>query len=289
MAIPEVEVITRFAPSPTGLLHLGHLYSAHLAHQLALSTQGQFLVRFEDIDETRTRDTFYQAIEEDLEWAGLHAPKPFLRQRDRLAAYDLALDKLKELGVIYPCFCTRREIQNELTQLAHAPHGSDGPHYPQICHGMSDSQINQKLAEGRTPSWRLDARKAGAIVGALSFHDHYHGKITVQPELLGDLILARKDIGTSYHIAVVVDDAYQGISDVVRGRDLLDSTHIHRLLQVLLELPEPRYHHHPLVTDDTGVRLAKRHAARSLQSLRSKQGLTPQQALELALRQQEYS
>ena len=282
MPDPAAQVITRFAPSPTGQLHLGHLYSAHIAHQLAQSQGGQFLLRFEDIDTTRVRDPFYQAIEDDLDWAGIEAPKPYLRQSERLDAYSLAIEQLKSLGVLYPCFCSRKDIQRELAHITNAPHGSDGPHYPGTCRNLGSSEIQQNLAAGKTPSWRLDCAKASKLTGTLGFHDTYFGETPVNPGLLGDIILARKDIGTSYHIAVVVDDAYQNITDVVRGEDLLDSTHIHRVLQKLLNLPQPRYHHHPLVTDDAGERLAKRHEALALQSLREDQKLSAASALEMA-------
>ena len=282
MPDPAAQVITRFAPSPTGQLHLGHLYSAHIAHQLAQSQGGQFLLRFEDIDTTRVRDPFYQAIEDDLDWAGIEAPKPYLRQSERLDAYSLAIEQLKSLGVLYPCFCSRKDIQRELAHITNAPHGSDGPHYPGTCRTLGSSEIQQNLAAGKTPSWRLDCAKASKLTGTLGFHDTYFGETPVNPGLLGDIILARKDIGTSYHIAVVVDDAYQNITDVVRGEDLLDSTHIHRVLQKLLNLPQPRYHHHPLVTDDAGERLAKRHEALALQSLREDQKLSAASALEMA-------
>lgn len=282
MPDPAAQVITRFAPSPTGQLHLGHLYSAHIAHQLAQSQGGQFLLRFEDIDTTRVRDPFYQAIEDDLDWAGIEAPKPYLRQSERLDAYSLAIEQLKSLGVLYPCFCSRKDIQRELAHITNAPHGSDGPHYPGTCRTLGSSENQQNLAAGKTPSWRLDCAKASKLTGTLGFHDTYFGETPVNPGLLGDIILARKDIGTSYHIAVVVDDAYQNITDVVRGEDLLDSTHIHRVLQKLLNLPQPRYHHHPLVTDDAGERLAKRHEALALQSLREDQKLSAASALEMA-------
>ena len=282
MPDPAAQVITRFAPSPTGQLHLGHLYSAHIAHQLAQSQGGQFLLRFEDIDTTRVRDPFYQAIEDDLDWAGIEAPKPYLRQSERLDAYSLAIEQLKSLGVLYPCFCSRKDIQRELAHITNAPHGSDGPHYPGTCRNLGSSEIQQNLAAGKTPSWRLDCAKASKLTGTLGFHDTYFGETPVNPGLLGDIILARKDIGTSYHIAVVVDDAYQNITDVVRGEDLLDSTHIHRVLQKLLNLPQPRYHHHPLVTDDAGERLAKRHEALALQSLREDQKLSAASALDMA-------
>lgn len=264
----RTKVITRFAPSPTGSLHLGHLYAAKFARDLARKHGGTFLLRFEDIDITRVREHFYKETEDDLRWLGLDWDDEALRQTSRFHVYQQALEKLKQLGVVYPCFCTRKDIQRELSNLTRAPHGPDGPLYPQTCKKLTAEEVANKLAQGEEPAWRLDTRKAKELTGELTFHDSTFGSIDVQHDLLGDLVLARKDIGTSYHIAVVVDDAFQNITDVSRGKDLLESTHLHRILQHLLELPEPRFHHHALVCDENGERLAKRNAAMSLESLR---------------------
>lgn len=272
--------LTRFAPSPTGLLHLGHVYAAQIARDLAQQTGGQFLLRFEDIDHTRTRQEFYAACEQDLHWLGFHWDAPPLRQIDRLDAYQAALSALQNLGVLYPCFCTRREIEAELARLTAAPHGPEGPLYPGTCRHLDRSERDARLSEGRIPAWRLDAQTAAAKVGPLTFTDLRHGTIELDPHLLGDVVLTRKDIGTSYHLAVVVDDAFQKITHITRGEDLLPSTHIHRLLQALLKLPEPIYYHHPLVTDDQGRRLAKRDHARSIRTLRES-GLSPSDILKL--------
>ncbi|MFC5049630.1 tRNA glutamyl-Q(34) synthetase GluQRS [Rubritalea spongiae] len=270
-------VSTRFAPSPTGYLHLGHLYAALFARDLAVKHGGRFLLRFEDIDTTRVRDHFYDATEEDLHFAGIEWEETPLRQTTRFEQYANALEKLKQLGVVYPCFCTRKDIERELNNLTRAPHGPDGPLYPGTCKQLNTNQIQQKLKDHKVPAWRLDASKALQLTGELTFYDSMRGTISVNPHLLGDLVLARKDIGTSYHIAVVVDDAYQNITDITRGKDLLESTHLHRILQYLLRFPEPRYHHHDLVCDSHGERLAKRDAALSIRELRN-QGRT---ALEL--------
>jgi glutamyl-Q tRNA(Asp) synthetase len=270
---------TRFAPSPTGRLHLGHALAAMVAHDLARQTTGGvFLLRFEDIDTPRVREEFYQGIEEDMEWLGFRWDETPLRQSDRTAAYDAALATLREKDLVYPCFCTRREIQEEWANMAAAPHGPEGPLYPGTCRKLSATEQEEKIAAGVPHAWRLDARKAAAFTGPLTFHDLRFGMIEVNPDLLGDVVLARKDIGTAYHLAVVVDDAFQHITHVTRGEDLLSSTHVHRLLQALLNLPEPAYLHHPLVLDEHGKRLAKRHDALSIASLRQS-GLTPQQTL----------
>ncbi|MCW1926162.1 tRNA glutamyl-Q(34) synthetase GluQRS [Luteolibacter arcticus] len=260
--------VTRFAPSPTGRLHLGHAYAAKVAHDQARRDSGRFLLRFEDIDHTRVKSEFYEAIEEDLRWLGFEWDGPALRQSERTAAYSAALEDLRRLGVAYPCFCTRREIEEEVARMVSAPHGPEGALYPGTCRRLSENERNTRLAAGQQPAWRLDAPKAAAITGELSFTDSRHGRIAVNPGLLGDVVLARKDIGTSYHLAVVVDDAFQQVTLVTRGEDLLPSTHVHRILQALLRFPEPLYLHHELVTDEKGVRLAKRHDALSIRSLR---------------------
>ena len=272
-------MITRFAPSPTGHLHLGHLYAAKVAFDLAQKGDGQFLVRFEDIDHTRVRPEYYQSILDDLTWLRLTWDGIPWRQLDRLDAYQKALETLKAQDLVYPCTCTRREIEAELKNLAHAPHGPEGPLYPGTCRGKTNPSNIE-------PAWRLDIEKALNFLQQkskhpLTFHDDRFGEITADPHQLGDVILARKDIGTSYHLAVVVDDAAQNITHVTRGEDLLTSTHIHRLLQALLDLPLPQFHHHPLVLDENGERLAKRHNALSLKSLHES-GLTRAEIFKMA-------
>jgi glutamyl-Q tRNA(Asp) synthetase len=271
-------VRTRFAPSPTGRLHLGHAYAAKVARDQAIAGGGEFLLRFEDIDSTRIRPEYFSGIEEDLAWLGLTWNGRPLRQLERLPAYDAALLSLRGSGVVYPCFCTRREIDEEIARMRGAPQGPEGPLYPGICRKISQTERDEKIAGGLPFSWRLDAARAAARCGALHFKDQRHGRIRVDPSLLGDVILARKDIGTSYHLAVVVDDAFQAISHVTRGDDLLASTHVHRLLQRLLSLPEPRYFHHRLILDAEGKRLAKRHDALSIRALRE-MGRTPESVL----------
>ncbi len=263
------EIRTRFAPSPTGRLHLGHVLAARVADALARqSPAGKFLLRFEDIDAPRVREIYYQNIIEDLEWLGLHWDEMPLRQTTRTAAYEAALARLLGKSLVYPCFCTRREIQDEWANMAAAPQGPEGPLYPGTCRRLAASEREAKIAAGTPHAWRLDSQLAATITGPLTFHDLRFGTLAANPGLLGDVVLARKDIGTAYHLAVVVDDAFQQITHVTRGEDLLPSTHVHRLLQVLLELPEPEYLHHPLVLDEQGKRLAKRHDALAIAALR---------------------
>lgn len=262
-------VRTRFAPSPTGRLHLGHALAARVAHELAHRTPGgRFLLRHEDIDAPRVREEFYQGIEEDLAWLGLPWDEEPLRQSVRTAAYGEALDQLRERGLVYPCFCTRREIQEEWAGMAAAPQGPEGPVYPGACRSLAPAVRQEKFDAGMPHAWRLDSRMAASITGPLTFHDLRFGMVPVDPGLLGDVVLARKDIGTAYHLAVVVDDAFQQISHVTRGEDLLSSTHAHRLLQALLGLPEPVYLHHALMLDEQGKRLAKRCDSLSIAAMR---------------------
>ena len=266
--------VTRFAPSPTGRLHLGHAYSAMLAHDYARGRGGAFLLRIEDIDPGRSREAFVQGIEEDLAWLGLAWDGDVVRQSRRLPLYAEALDRLQAEGLAYPCFCTRSAIAAEIAASASAPHpgtrsgagGPDGPVYPGTCRRLSAAEREARADEPH--AWRLDAAAASARAGPLYWRDG-DTEVQAEPEAFGDVVLARKDSPTSYHLAVTVDDAAQGITDVVRGRDLYAATDIHRLLQALLGLPTPRYHHHPLLTGADGRRLAKRHGAPSLADLRA--------------------
>ena len=263
-------VRTRFAPSPTGRLHLGHVLAARVAFAMARDAGGAFLLRHEDIDAPRVREEFYQGIEEDLEWLGLKWNGDALRQSSRNAAYDAALESLRERGLVYPCFCTRREIQDEWARMGAAPQGPEAPAYPGTCHKLTAAERQTKLGSGMPYAWRLDSRKAAELTGPLTFRDLRFGEISVVPDLLGDVVLARKDIGTAYHLAVVVDDAFQEITHVTRGEDLLSSTHVHCLLQVLLGFPAPLYLHHLLMLDEAGKRLAKRNDSLSVAALRDR-------------------
>ena len=269
---------TRFAPSPTGLLHLGHAFAAGFAWREA--ADGECLIRLEDIDGTRNRPEFEAAIFEDLAWLGLSWPEPVRKQSEHFADYRAALDQLAAQGLLYPCFCTRKEIQAEIASAAQAPQGPDGPLYPGTCRHRSLAEREDKIAGGLPYALRLDVEKARQIAGAgLVWHDLAHGEFPAQPQLFGDVVLARKETPASYHLAVVVDDALQGITLVTRGEDLLPATHLHRLLQALLGLPVPQWKHHRLITDEQGRRLAKRDNARSIRSLREG-GWTPPQVWE---------
>ncbi len=274
--VPMREVVTRFAPSPTGRLHLGHAFAALFAHDAARAADGRFLLRIEDIDARRCRAEFVAGIFEDLAWLGLIWEEPVRRQSEHLADYAAALGQLQEMGVIYPCFCTRKDIAAEIERAGAAPHGPEGALYPGLCRHLSDEERRKRLDSGAPYALRLDVDRARRLVPApLFFEDAAAGKVAAQPELLGDVVLARKDAPTSYHLAVTVDDAIQGVSLVTRGLDLFHATHIQRLLQALLGLPSPRYHHHPLLLDDAGRRFAKRDRAATLEALR-RSGTTPQ-------------
>jgi glutamyl-Q tRNA(Asp) synthetase len=259
-------VVSRFAPSPTGRLHLGHAYSAMLAHDFALARGGAFLLRIEDIDPGRARAEHVQGIVDDLAWLELKWEGDIVFQSERLPLYAEALRRLKAQGLVYPCFCTRSAIAAEIAASASAPHGPDGAHYPGTCRRLSEEQRAARIAV-EPHAWRLDVARAAPQAGPLQWLD---GTIEVpaEPEAFGDVVLARKDAPVSYHLAVTVDDAAQGVTDIVRGRDLYAATHVHRLLQALLGLSTPAYHHHPLLTDAEGHRLAKREGAPTLLGLR---------------------
>jgi len=268
-ASPPREVVTRFAPSPTGRLHIGHAYSALFAWQTARRADGRFLLRIEDIDAGRCDPAFEAGIHEDLEWLGLDWDGPVLRQSERLNAYAEVLARLKAEGLVYPCFCTRKDIRAEVARAGAAPHGPLGAVYPGTCRTLSRAERAVRERAGRAAALRLDAGAAAAHVGLLTWHDLARGPQPVDLEGVGDVVLARKDIATSYHLAVTVDDAAQGVTLVTRGEDLLEATAVHRVLQALLDLPVPQWHHHPLKTDEHGRRLAKRDAARSIAGLRA--------------------
>jgi glutamyl-Q tRNA(Asp) synthetase len=261
-------VVTRFAPSPTGLLHLGHAYSALFGYHCARAAGGKFLLRIEDIDRSRCRPEFEAAILEDLAWLGLDWDGPIRRQSQHFGNYRDALGRLDALGVTYPCFCTRKDIADEVARSGSAPHGPDGALYPGTCRALPPAETSSRLAAGLPYAIRLHAAKATGLTGPLSWRDRRAGTVAARPDLLGDVVLARKDVPTSYHLSVVVDDALQGVTLVTRGEDLFHATHIHRLLQALLGLPSPEYHHHALLTDSEGRRFAKRDRALTLRALR---------------------
>jgi len=262
-------IITRFAPSPTGYLHLGHAASALAGWVAAKNAGGRFILRVEDIDTQRCRPAFEAAIYEDLAWLGLDWEQPVRRQSEHMADYLSALQRLEALGVIYSCFCSRKEIEAEIAAATHAPHGPEGPLYPGTCRGLLAAARAERIDRGEPYALRLDATRAAEIVGPLSWQEQSMGEVKVDPLLLGDAVLARKDVATSYHLAVTVDDGIQGVSLVTRGQDLFHATHLHRLLQALLGLAEPAYQHHPLLKNEQGERLSKRDGALALRQLRT--------------------
>ncbi len=255
--------VTRFAPSPTGLLHIGHALSALFARDQA-GPDGRFLLRLEDIDQTRCRPAFAAAIEQDLAWLGFDLPRPVRVQSAHFADYARALDRLRERGLVYPCFCTRSAA---LAEAAGAPHGL-GPLYPGTCRHLSAAERAERIAAGTAHAWRLDLARAQAETGPLVWRDLDRGIVRAAPELLGDVVLARKDSPTSYHLSVTWDDALQGVELVTRGEDLFEATHIHRLLQALLDLPVPAWRHHRLLLDADGKRFAKRDKSPTLRAMR---------------------
>ncbi len=279
-AAASAATVTRFAPSPTGYLHLGHIRSAFEGWQTARRDGGRFLLRLEDIDRTRCRDEYARAILDDLAWLGLDWDGPVRKQSEHFDDYRCALDRLAKIGVLYPCFCTRREIQAEIARAGGAPHGPAGPSYPGICRSLGAEEVEARRRSGLDYALRLDLGRALALTGPLSWIEGDYPQ-QADPALRGDVVLARKEIPASYHLAVTVDDAIQGVSLVTRGEDLMAATHIHRLLQALLSLPTPRYHHHPLLTDETGHRLAKRDGAPTIRSMRAA-GMKPAEIIALA-------
>ena len=260
------DVVVRFAPSPNGLLHLGHAYSALTAYDYARERGGKLLLRIEDIDLGRSRPEFVDAILADLRWLGIEWDGEAVFQSRRLGSYAEAAERLKKQGVLYPCFCTRLSLQT-LQQDKRAKKGPDGPLYPGICRGIDEAEAAERAS--REPHcWRLDVAKALLLTGRLTWHDDLHGEQVADPALLGDVVILPKDNPVSYHLAVTLDDARDGITHVVRGQDLFASTHIHRLLQALLMLPVPRYIHHPVLIDETGAKLSKSRGSASLALLR---------------------
>ncbi|THD34510.1 MAG: tRNA glutamyl-Q(34) synthetase GluQRS [Sphingomonas sp.] len=262
-------IVSRFAPSPTGALHLGHAWSAVQAHDRAREAGGRFLLRIEDIDGTRSRVEHVQGIIGDMAWLGLSWDGPMVFQSARVPLYADALERLHAEGLTYRCFCTRADIAAEIAAAGSAPHDDDTPPpHPAACRHRSAAEIAAKLATGEPFALRLDMVAAATRHPGLAWHDEIAGEQIAMPEAAGDVVLWRKDAPASYHLAVTVDDAAQGVTHVVRGRDLFAATHVHRLLQALLGLPTPVYRHHALLTDAKGDRLAKRHDAPTLADLR---------------------
>jgi len=254
---------TRFAPSPTGLLHIGNGFSALTGWQRARARGGRFCLRIEDIDSTRCRPAFDAAILADLAWLEIDWDGPVLRQSQRLAVYAEAVAQLRGRGLLYPCFCSRADIAAAVA----APHGPDGPLYTGTCRLLSQDQRAEHMA-AKAFAWRLDIGAALAQTGRLNWIDAEAGRVAADPLAGGDIVIARKDLGVSYHLAVVIDDAAQGVTEVVRGIDLFPASHVQRLLQALLDLPETTYYHHRLILAPDGRRLAKRDQDATLASLR---------------------
>jgi len=254
-------IVTRFAPSPSGRLHLGHAYSAAVGHARARESGGKFRVRIEDLDQTRCRPEFVEGIFEDLRWLGVEWDEPVFVQSERTASYQAALNELRSRGLVFACFCTRADIAQSLT----APHGDAAASYPGTCRALPDDPERRAT----TPHcWRLNSTKALELIGLPRWSEADGRIFTATARDIGDAILARKDAPASYHLSCVVDDAESGVSMVVRGADLRPSTPVQRLLQALLGLPEPIYLHHPLVTHEDGRRLAKRDLAPTLIAMR---------------------
>ncbi len=257
-------MLTRFAPSPTGYLHLGHAYSALFAGKAG----DRFILRMEDIDQGRCRPEFDAAILEDLTWLGLEWEEPVRRQSEHMEDYAEALDVLDAEGLLYPCFCARKDIQAEIAAAPTAPHGPDGPVYPGTCRRL-DGDERQRLKDGGKPfALRLDVAASLARTGPLTWRDWDAGLVAAKPEDFGDVVLARKDTPTSYHLSVTLDDYIQGVELVTRGRDLFRATDVHRLLQSLLRLDVPDYHHHKLLAGPDGKRFAKRDRSLTIRALR---------------------
>jgi len=279
----RMSIVTRFAPSPTGYLHLGHASSALIAWRRAREAGGRFLLRIEDIDPVRCRPEFARAIEEDLDWLGLAWDGAVRVQSAHSPAYRAVLDGLAARGLLYPCFCTRADIQREIAQSAAAPHAPDGSAvYPGTCRHLSCAERTRRVGAGEHYALRLDmARALGCVTGLLTFEEADEGTVICAPERFGDVVLARKDAPASYHLCVTHDDAAQGVTLVTRGKDLKSATDLHRLLQALMDWPAPSYAHHRLLTDATGRRLAKRDQALTLRALRER-GVSPAEVRRMA-------
>ena len=275
-------MVTRFAPSPTGRLHVGHGWSALLAMDMARANGGLFRLRIEDIDGTRSRPEHVAGIIEDLGWLGIQWDGDIVFQSERLDRYDAALGRLRAMGLLYPCFCTRAEVQVQWAASASAPHGPEGPVYPGTCRNLRATEASRRIAKGAPHAWRLDMGKAVELAGGdltwSSLPSRTEG-VKATPLVHGDVVLARKDAPASYHLSCTLDDAAMGVTHVLRGDDLRAATDIHRLLQALLGLPSPVYCHHPLLVGADGRRLAKRDGSIALADLRA-QGTDPQRLAE---------
>lgn len=281
------QVITRFAPSPSGYLHLGHAYSALLAQRFAAAHNGDLLLRFEDIDLARCKSRFEAAIIEDLEWLGIGWSAPTIRQSERFDTYERVLAGLEDAGLIYPCFCTRAQIAAEIQASVTAPHDMTGTQYPGTCRMLGHRETSERKKSGEPFARRLNLVEAismlqGSGLWPLEITNNDGSRTTVDPTPFGDVVLARKDVPTSYHLAVVIDDSAQRVTHIVRGKDLMEATHIHRVLQALLGYNPIGYMHHELLRDAAGRRYAKRDHSLTLRSLRER-GMAGQEIRDLLL------
>jgi glutamyl-Q tRNA(Asp) synthetase len=268
------KIITRFAPSPSGELHLGHAYSAKLNYDYAKENGGTFILRIEDIDHLRCKVEHENGIFMDLHWLGIKWPTPVRRQSEHFEDYATALKKLDQMGLLYPCFCTRKDIREEINESSRAPHlkpkmGPEGLIYPGICRHLTDKERQEKIDAGIPHAMRINLEKSLSLVPApLYWTDLKTGQQKAEPELMGDVVLARKDFPTSYHLSVVIDDDIQNVTHVIRGEDLYYASHFQRLLQHLLDLKTVTYDHHALLTTKDGNRLAKRDKSITIKSIR---------------------
>ena len=265
------EIVTRFAPSPTGFLHLGHAHSALLGHRTAREAGGRFLLRIEDIDRTRCKPEFERAIFDDLHWLGIDWEQPVRRQSDHFSDYGAALSRLESGGLLYPCFCSRKDI----AAAASAPHEGETVIYPGTCRGLDPILAAERKAAGAPFALRLNTAEAVRRSGPLAFLEAEPDgsnlrETRAEPERFGDVVLGRRDIPASYHLCATLDDHLQGVTLVIRGEDLRPATHLHRLLQAVLGLASPQYRHHLLLTNESGVRLSKRDGAVALRALRDR-------------------
>ena len=260
--------VTRFAPSPTGKLHLGHAYSALYSEKIARENNGKFIVRIEDIDKTRCKQQYVDCILDDLNWLRVKWCDEVLIQSTRIEQYQLASKKLLSLGMLYPCFCTRKEIASNSDVANRKLHNENNSLYPGTCRNLSDEEVSEKIRKRIPYSLRLNSAKAKQKVGKVYWSDHLSGLHEVDYDVMGDVVIVRKDIGTSYHLAVTVDDDFQGVNLVTRGLDLFESTHVHRVLQSLLDLDIPEWSHHELIRDSAGKSYSKSDQSLSLEKLR---------------------
>lgn len=276
-----MDMITRFAPSPTGLLHLGHAWSALQTLEVARREGGQFLLRMEDIDTERCKPEFDAAILEDMAWLGLDWDGPVRRQSEHFDAYVGVLKHLEAAGLVYPCFCTRKQIRAEVGAAGSAPHGPLGLIYPGTCRALSEGERSERIDAGENHAWRLDWAEAVRRTGPLFWNDQTRGTIAADPAIAGDVVMARKDTLASYHVAVTHDDHLQGVTLVTRGMDLFEATHIHRLLQAVMGWDVPEYLHHGLLAGPDGKRFAKRDRSMTLAAMREA-GMSPEGVLAMA-------